>query len=107
MAGDVFRGRRGESAPDLQVAFAEGYRTSWETVLGGVPAPLFADNDKKWSGDHAASDAADTPGIVLSNRALEASDPHIVDVAPTAHALFQRPAPGYYVGKPLFGSARR
>jgi len=102
LAGDVFRGRRSADAPDLQIAFAEGYRTSWETILGGVPTGLFADNDKKWSGDHAASDVADTPGIVLSNRPLDKPDPHIVDIAPTAHALFKRSAPEYYAGKSLF-----
>jgi predicted AlkP superfamily phosphohydrolase/phosphomutase len=102
LAADVFRGRRSSDAPDLQIGFAEGYRTSWESVLGGVPAPLFADNDKKWSGDHAASDAADTPGIVLSNRPLDKSDPHIVDIAPTALRLFQRQLPEYYAGKSLF-----
>ena len=25
---------------------------------------LFADNPKKWSGDHAASDVTETPGIM-------------------------------------------
>ena len=102
LASDVFRGRRSSDAPDLQIAFAPGYRTSWETVLGGIPGALFADNDKKWSGDHAASDAADTPGIVLSNRPVDKPDPHIVDVAPTAHALFHRSTPEYYAGKSLF-----
>jgi predicted AlkP superfamily phosphohydrolase/phosphomutase len=101
-AVDIFRGQRSADAPDMQIAFAENYRTSWETVLGGVPKPLFADNDKKWSGDHAASDAAETPGVVLSNRAITKLDPHIVDVAPTAHAFFQKSSPQYYAGKTLF-----
>jgi predicted AlkP superfamily phosphohydrolase/phosphomutase len=101
-ATDVFRGQRATDAPDLQLAFAENYRTSWETILGGVPAALFADNDKKWSGDHAASDVAETPGFVLSNRVIEKSDPHIVDIAPTAHALFDKPIPEHYAGRSLF-----
>jgi predicted AlkP superfamily phosphohydrolase/phosphomutase len=105
-SAEAFGGGRASDAPDLQIGFAENYRTSWETVLGGVPPGLFADNDKKWSGDHAASDFADTPGIVLSNRPLTKSDPHIADVAPTAHALFGRPSPGHYVGRPLFSPAR-
>jgi predicted AlkP superfamily phosphohydrolase/phosphomutase len=102
-ASDVFKGRRSADAPDLQIGFAENYRTSWETVLGGVPAGLFADNDKKWSGDHAASDVEDTPGIVLSNRPLDKADPHIADIAPTAHTLFQKPIPASCVGHSLFG----
>jgi predicted AlkP superfamily phosphohydrolase/phosphomutase len=106
LAQDVFRGRRAAEAPDLQIAFAENYRTSWETILGGVPKELFVDNDKKWSGDHAASDVADTPGIVLANRPLANGDPQIVDFAPTAHVFFGRSIPPAYVGKPLFGEGK-
>jgi len=102
-ASDVFKGQHAQDAPDLQIGFAENYRTSWETVLGGVPAGLFADNDKKWSGDHAASDVAETPGVVLSNRPLDKADPHIADIAPTAHKLFQKPVPPSCVGGSLFG----
>jgi predicted AlkP superfamily phosphohydrolase/phosphomutase len=103
-AAEAFRGKRAEEAPDIQIGFAENYRTSWETILGGVPDGLFADNDKKWSGDHAASDFADTPGFILANRVIDKQDPHIVDIAPTTHALFQRPIPSHYAGKPLFAA---
>jgi predicted AlkP superfamily phosphohydrolase/phosphomutase len=102
-ASDVFKGQHALDAPDIQIGFAENYRTSWETVLGGVPSGLFADNDKKWSGDHAASDVADTPGIILTNRPLDKADPHIADIAPTAHKLFQKPVPPSCVGGSLFG----
>ena len=101
IASDIFKGARAAEAPDLQIAFAENYRTSWETILGGVPKELFADNDKKWSGDHAASDVADTPGILVSNRPIAKRNPHIVDIAPTAHAFFQKATPAHYAGKPL------
>jgi predicted AlkP superfamily phosphohydrolase/phosphomutase len=98
----VFRGAREKDRPDLQVAFAEGYRTSWETILGGVPAGgLFADNTKKWSGDHAASDVADTDGILIANVAIAAEHPGIVDVAPTIVAHFGKPVPAVYSGKSL------
>jgi predicted AlkP superfamily phosphohydrolase/phosphomutase len=100
-ATDVFRGGRAADAPDLQIAFAENYRTSWETILGGIPKDLFADNNKKWSGDHAASDFAETPGILISNRPITKSDPHIADVAPTAHAFFGKPIPTHYAGASL------
>jgi predicted AlkP superfamily phosphohydrolase/phosphomutase len=102
-ASEAFKGQHAQDAPDLQIGFAENYRTSWETVLGGVPAGLFADNDKKWSGDHAASDVAETPGVILSNRPLDKADPHIADIAPTAHKLFQKPVPPSCVGGALFG----
>jgi predicted AlkP superfamily phosphohydrolase/phosphomutase len=103
-ASDVFKGQRAADAPDIQIGFAENYRTSWETVLGGVPLGHFADNDKKWSGDHAASDVAETPGVILSNRPLDKADPHIADIAPTAHWLFQKPVPPSCVGGSLFGN---
>jgi predicted AlkP superfamily phosphohydrolase/phosphomutase len=99
---EVFKGGRADSAPDLQIAFAENYRTSWETILGGVPAALFADNDKKWSGDHAASDVADTPGILIANRPLARTAANIADLAPTACAFFSKAVPAEYTGKSVF-----
>lgn len=98
---EVFQGQRAADAPDAQIAFEENYRTSWETILGGVPEGLIADNDKKWSGDHAASDVADTAGIIISNRPLR-DRPTIVDIAPTALTFFEREVPGRYAGRSLF-----
>ena len=84
----VFPGAPPERVPDLQIAFRDGYRTSWRTPLGGIPRDLFEPNVKKWSGDHAASDVADTPGIILATRRLGAGDPAIIDLAPTALGFF-------------------
>lgn len=95
----VFTGGRAADAPDLQLAFAENYRTSWESILGGVPSGLFADNLKKWSGDHAASDVTETPGILVSNRALPREHPGIVDLAPTAMRFFGKASPAQYTGR--------
>jgi predicted AlkP superfamily phosphohydrolase/phosphomutase len=105
IGSEVFKGGRADGAPDLQIAFAENYRTSWETILGGVPAALFADNDKKWSGDHAASDVADTPGILIANRPLARPEASIVDLAPTACSFFGKPAPAHYTGRPLLAAS--
>lgn len=77
-----------DTAPDLTVSFAEGYRTGWGSILGGSPKALFEDNEKKWSGDHAASDPEDTKGFLVSNRKLPAEDPGIEDVAPTVLELY-------------------
>jgi predicted AlkP superfamily phosphohydrolase/phosphomutase len=101
VGSEVFTGTRSSDAPDMQIAFAENYRTSWETILGGVPKALFADNDKKWSGDHAASDVTETSGILIANRPLPRADASIVDLAPTAHAFFGKSVPSQYAGKPL------
>jgi predicted AlkP superfamily phosphohydrolase/phosphomutase len=107
VAADVFKGARGADAPDIQIAFAENYRTSWETILGGVPKDLFADNPKKWSGDHAASDVAETPGVLVCNRPIAKTDPQIVDIAPTVHAFFGKQSPAHYVGKSLLAPDSR
>jgi predicted AlkP superfamily phosphohydrolase/phosphomutase len=101
----AFRGARERDRPDLQVAFAEGYRTSWETILGGVPAGTFADNTKKWSGDHAASDVADTDGILIANVPIAGERPAIVDIAPTVLKLFGKPVPAQYSGKDVLHEA--
>ena len=104
LGAEVFKGGRAADAPDLQIAFAENYRTSWETILGGVPEGMFADNDKKWSGDHAASDVQDTPGILISNRKLARPEAGIVDIAATALAFFGKPVPAHYQGQPLLAA---
>ena len=104
---DIFPGAPLARRPDLQVAFREGYRTSWRTPLGGIPAALLEPNDKKWSGDHAASDVADTPGIILSDRPLRAGvDAAIVDLAPTALAYFGVPVPPEMEGHALLEGTR-
>ncbi len=52
--------------PDLIVGYVRGYRASWETALGAVPARTVEVNRKKWSGDHCI-DATEVPGIYLSS----------------------------------------
>jgi predicted AlkP superfamily phosphohydrolase/phosphomutase len=98
LASDVFQGGRSADAPDMQIAFAENYRTSWETILGGCPAGLFADNTMKWSGDHSASDVRETPGILISNRPLIA-ETEIIDLAPTALRFFAKRPPAHFAGR--------
>jgi len=107
LGSEVYHGARLADGPDLQIAFAEHYRTSWETALGGIPADLFADNPKKWSGDHAASDVKDTDGILISNRPIAAKAPGIVDFAPTALSFFGQSMPSHYTGHPLLAEPAR
>ena len=79
---EIFHGARLSEAPDLQMSFRDGYRTSWQTSLGAVPAGIIVANMKKWSGDHCASDPSDTQGIFFSNRQFPAA-PSILDISPT------------------------
>lgn len=102
---DIYKGDRFNEAPDIQVAFKEGWRTSWETMLGGIPEGQFADNTKKWSGDHSASDIKDTAGILISNRKLAVTEPSIVDIAPTVLSIFGVSKPDGLEGKDLFGGS--
>jgi predicted AlkP superfamily phosphohydrolase/phosphomutase len=99
-----FLGVSSDNAPDLQLAFKEGYCTSWETRLGGIPKGLFLPNLKKWSGEHAASDVVETSGIFLSNTKTTTDEPCIVDIsATTLDILGVRRAKGMS-GVNLFGS---
>jgi predicted AlkP superfamily phosphohydrolase/phosphomutase len=88
----VYSGPYAAESPDLLVNFAEGYRMSWATTLGGVPAGHFEDNHKKWSGDHII-DPLLVPGVTLMNRPFAAA-PSLLDMAPTIlAALGIEPSP--------------
>ncbi len=78
----VYRGAYAQESPDLLVNFAEGYRVSWGTPLGGVPAGLFEDNTKKWGGDHAI-DPDLVPGVLFMDHPFQNSGPSMIDLAPT------------------------
>lgn len=97
---DAFRGADDAIAPDLQLAFAENYRTSWESILGGMPErALFAPNTKKWSGDHSASDVTETSGILVTSVRPTRDDPAIVDFAPTLLGHFGVAVPRGLAGR--------
>lgn len=67
------------------VYFSEGYRASWGTAMGAVPAGYFEDNTRRWSGDHIV-DPELMPGVLLMNRAFRTEKPRLVDMAPTVLA---------------------
>lgn len=96
----LFHGAEMAKAPDLQLDFEPGYRTSWQTSLGAIPHGIVVTNTRKWSGDHCSSDPADTQGIFFSNRKLAAPSPSIIDIGPTVIRLF-----GLRPSRPLDGRA--
>jgi predicted AlkP superfamily phosphohydrolase/phosphomutase len=104
LKNDVFSGKSVEQAPDLQLGFKEGFCTSWETRLGGIPKELFLPNNHKWSGEHAASDVAETDGIFFSSFGPTAGDPMIVDIPVTALELLGVGKTPSMEGTNLFGS---
>jgi predicted AlkP superfamily phosphohydrolase/phosphomutase len=77
-------------APDLVVDFAEGYRVSWSTSMGGVAGESYEDNVKKWSGDHII-DPERVPGILFMNRPFRGDGARLTDLAPTILATLGVP----------------
>jgi predicted AlkP superfamily phosphohydrolase/phosphomutase len=90
---EVYRGACVEEAPDLVVNFAEGYRGSWSTALGGMGESCFEDNTTRWAGDHII-DPALVPGVLMMNHSFRTEKPRLVDLAPTIlDALGAPPSP--------------
>lgn len=98
----TFKGPASQEAGDLVVGFNSGYRTSWQTSLGGVPPTVIEPNGRRWSGDHCSLDPGLTSGVLLSNRRLaEGAAPHITDLAPTILSLLGVPVPADMDGRTL------
>jgi predicted AlkP superfamily phosphohydrolase/phosphomutase len=98
---ELYRGPYLDAAPDLIVGYAAGYRISWDAAIGKVRRDVFEDNDKAWSGDHCV-DPELVPGVLFSSFKVDAEDPGIEDMAPTALQLFGVPQPDWMEGKPVF-----
>jgi len=97
----AYSGAGTAGAPDLVLGFAPGYQSSWATRLGGVGDTVFEDNGKKWSGDHAASDASVTRGVLFVSTPVSAEEPGIEDIAPTVLKGLGLPLPNGLDGRPL------
>lgn len=96
-ADAVYKGPYLGAAPDMIVGYAAGYRTSWDAAIGKVTAQVFEDNTKAWSGDHCV-DPLLVPGVLFSTQKLDAEDPGIEDMAPTALRLFGVQPPKWMEG---------
>ena len=96
----IYKGPYLGAAPDLIIGYAAGYRTSWGAAVGRVTGRVFEDNRKAWSGDHCV-DPVLVPGVLFSNRKLDANDPGIEDMAPTALDLFGIERPSWMEGESL------
>jgi predicted AlkP superfamily phosphohydrolase/phosphomutase len=98
---EVYTGPHAQEAPDLIVGYNRGYRASWETALGKFPDEILSDNTEKWSGDHLM-EADKVPGVILSNRPINAAQPSLLDLAPTVLAEFGIAKPQSMTGRSLF-----
>ena len=99
-SNSLYNGPYLDAAPDLIIGYAAGYRTSWDAAVGKVARDVFEDNTKAWSGDHSV-DPVLVPGVLFSNRKLDAADPGIEDMAPTALELFGIRPPRWMEGRPV------
>lgn len=98
--GSVYAGPYVENSPDLIVGYGDGFRASWDSVMGKVTGgQVFEDNLKAWSGDHCI-DPRLVPGVLFCNRKITVEEPAIADVAPTMLRLFGLDLPGHMDGKP-------
>lgn len=96
----IYAGAYAHESPDLLVNYAGGYRVSWTTSLGGIPATQFEDNLKKWSGDHLI-DPALVPGALFMNRPFRGAQADLTDLAPTILAAMNVPKGGAMEGGSL------
>jgi predicted AlkP superfamily phosphohydrolase/phosphomutase len=100
-AADFFSGPYRMDAPDLIIGYDGGYRNSWDCATGAVPAQVFTDNTKSWSGDHCV-DPRIVPGVFFSNLPIATETPNILDIAPSVMALFGQEPAKYMQGRPLY-----
>lgn len=84
---DLYRGEAVSGAPDLVLTFMDGYQPGRATTLGGIPLQILSDNERRWSGDHVASDPTDVQGLLATTLENPPKAPRLVDIAPTVHAL--------------------
>ncbi|MEO8681041.1 MAG: alkaline phosphatase family protein [Vicinamibacterales bacterium] len=99
---DIYAGPFFNDAADLQVGFEDGYRTSWQTSLGGTPPKTIEPNLRKWSGDHGSFDYQTSAGVLISSVKPGVAEMDIIDIAPTVLKFFGLPISKDIDGKPIF-----
>ncbi|WP_028313818.1 alkaline phosphatase family protein [Desulfatibacillum aliphaticivorans] len=86
-ADRIYKGPASALAPDLVLGYSRGYRTSWESCLGGLAPQVLSDNPSAWAADHCC-DASEVPGVLFTNRPLSRVEPSVMDIAPTVLSLY-------------------
>jgi predicted AlkP superfamily phosphohydrolase/phosphomutase len=82
-----FHGGMLDAAPDIIVGYMPGYRSSWQTTLGAVPALTVVNNTEAWRADHCIL-AKYVPGVLISNQKSMTADPHLYDLTVSLLHLF-------------------
>ena len=102
VASEAYQGPYARTGPDALVGYNRGYRAGWKTILGAFPPDIFEDNANPWSGDHCM-DYTKVPGVLLTNRKIDAQNPALTDIAPTILAEFGIAKTQEMKGQSLFG----
>lgn len=97
----AFRGRNLKYSPDMFVGFRRGYRASWQTALGAIPKDVLEDNTQAWIGDHCMA-SNQVPGVLLSNRKVNAAAPQLYDIPSTILKEFHLANQSGMIGQPVF-----
>ena len=95
---DVYQGPYVETGPDIIMGFNRGYRISWSSPLGGFPKEVLEDNTQKWSGDHMSA-AEVIPGVLVTNRKIQAESPALYDLTATILDIFGIEKPKEMIGR--------
>lgn len=98
---EQFHGEMVESAPDLLIGYAEGYRASWQTALGAIPKSVVEDNNEAWVGDHCIA-AHFVPGVLISNRKSKLEDPWLQDLTVSLLSEFGVSKPEGSTGRVIY-----
>jgi predicted AlkP superfamily phosphohydrolase/phosphomutase len=96
-----YKGPATRYAPDLILGYARDFRASWKTCLGSITEEVLLDNDSAWSADHCV-DSSIVPGVLFSNRPIDAANPSLVDLAPSILTEYHLKVPSTMVGKNIF-----
>jgi predicted AlkP superfamily phosphohydrolase/phosphomutase len=96
----AYKGPFKDTAPDLVVGYARGYRVDWDTAIGKFTDSVFNDNRKAWSGDHCI-DPELIPGVLFCSHKVTTDAPRLMDLAPTSLQLFGVDVPAHMDGRPL------
>jgi predicted AlkP superfamily phosphohydrolase/phosphomutase len=100
-ASEIYHGAELPNAPDLIVGYNRGYRSSDDSALGTVTQDVITLNLNKWTGDHCI-DHRWVPGVLISNRRFDVTDPSLLDVPVTIIRLFGVEPPAAMKGRNLF-----
>jgi len=77
---DVYSGEQTKNAPDLIIGYKQGWRASWDTILGKYPQQVYLNNTDPWSGDHCI-DPCFCSGCLFTSHKQNIDKPRLEDLS--------------------------